>query len=94
MAVVYDKLLDEELSHKHPSSDLSDYTVLDDRYVNVAGDSMSGDLIFSSPTIGIILRDTNGIQWRVTVDTTGALVTSQTRTGQSMGLLLALTYTD
>lgn len=94
MAVVYDKLLDEELSHKHPSSDLSDYTVLDDRYVNAAGDSMTGDLIFSTAAIGIVLKDANGVQWRVTVDTTGALVTSQTQVGMSMGLLLALTYTD
>lgn len=94
MAVVYDKLLDTLLLHKHSSSDLSDYSVLDDRYINATGDVMSGDLIFNSDSIGIILRDSNGIQWRVTVDTTGALVTSQTQAGQSIGLLLALTYTE
>jgi hypothetical protein len=52
---------------------------------------MSGDLIFSDATKGIILLDTNGVQWRVTVDTTGALVTTQSYAGMGTGLLLALT---
>lgn len=91
MAVTYDKLLDELLLHTHSASDLSDLSALDDRYVNVLGDTMSGDLIFVDATKGIILRDTNGVQWRVTVDTTGALVTTQSYAGMGTGLLLALT---
>ena len=94
MAVTYDKLLDELLLHTHSADDLSDVSALDNRYVNVVGDTMSGDLIFSDATKGIILLDMNGVQWRVTVDTTGALVTSQSYAGMGTGLLLALTQAD
>ena len=38
--------------------------VLDERYVNVTGDTMTGDLIF--PATGFILTDQNGVQWRAT----------------------------
>lgn len=43
---------------------------------------------------GIVLTDSNGVQWRVTVDTTGHLVTTQlaTAAGTPIGLLLALTH--
>jgi len=91
MAVTYDKLLDELLLHTHSADDLSDLSVLDSRYVNVVGDVMTGDLIFGNATNGIILRDINGVQWRVTVNTTGALVTTQSYAGMGTGLLLALT---
>lgn len=94
MAVVYDKLLDEELSHRHPASDISDFSLLDDRYVNVTGDSMTGDLFFGSSAIGIILTSPGGSLWRVSVDDTGALVTSPTEGGSPMGLLLTLTYAN
>lgn len=91
MAVIYDLLLDEELSHKHPSSDLSDFTEFDDRYVNVTGDTMTGDLFFGNSNIGIVLQDSNGVNWRVTVDTDGNLVVTATDGGQPQGLLLSLT---
>lgn len=37
-----DKILGTPLSHKHKDSDISDFTVLDSRYVNVTGDTMTG----------------------------------------------------
>lgn len=76
-------------------------SALDDRYVNVTGDSMSGDLEFTNPNTGLILRSTSGsgivtgnpiglllaltyssdqgtvTRWRVTVDTSGHLITTQ-----------------
>jgi hypothetical protein len=43
------------------------------------------------PVTGFIMVDSNGVRWRITIDTTGALVSS-IMTGSPMGLLLSLTY--
>lgn len=43
----------------------------------------------------IILVDSNGVQWELTVDTDGALITTplnQIQSGNPVGLLLSLTY--
>ena len=40
---------------------------------------------------GIILTDSNGAQWRLTVNTDGSLQTSIITSGTPIGLLLALT---
>lgn len=64
----------------------------DSRYVNVTGDTMTGDLEF--PVTGFIMDDGASL-WRVTIDDTGALVTTVEAVvgvGNPMGLLLALTY--
>lgn len=53
-----------------------------------AGDALPSNLIFDSG--GFFLTDSAGIRWRVTVDTTGHLVTTLS-TGSPYGLLLALT---
>lgn len=71
MSVVFDKLLSKPLLHKHKASDISDG---DDRWVNVSGDTMEGDLIF--PVTGFIMTDSNGEQWRVTIGTDGTLTTT------------------
>lgn len=43
---------------------------------------------------GIFITDADGVEWQVTVDTSGNLVTTRVATtaGTPMGLLLALTY--
>jgi hypothetical protein len=45
----------------------------------------------SFPVTGFIMVDSNGTRWRITIDTTGALV-SNIMTGSPMGMLLTLTY--
>lgn len=43
----------------------------------------------------LVLTDSNGIPWNVTVSTSGTLVVTQAyKTGQPMGLLLTLTYSS
>lgn len=57
-------------------------------YVAKAGDTMTGDLRFSTSLIGIILND-GSASWRVTVNSSGALVTTQVANsplGPSLGL--------
>lgn len=61
-------------------------------YVKKAGDTMQGDLIF--PVNGFIMTDANNIQWRVTIDTTGHLVTSPLTTGTGGWLGLGFTLFD
>lgn len=64
----------------------------DTRYVNVTGDIMTGDLIF--PATGFVMKDTNGVQWRVTVETSGNLTTTEIVTSDPYfpyGLLLSAT---
>lgn len=48
----------------------------DATYINVSGDTMTGDLIFATDLIGVILKASNGTQYRVTVDNTGNLTTT------------------
>jgi hypothetical protein len=70
--VVYDKLLKTPLLHEHKAGDIVDG---DSRWINASGDTMEGDLIF--PVTGFIMTDANGTQWRVTIGTDGALITTQ-----------------
>lgn len=44
-------------------------------FVHISGDTMTGDLIF--PVTGFIMTDPNGVQWRVTIDILGSIVTTQ-----------------
>lgn len=46
------------------------------------------------PVSGITLTDSNGVQWILTIDTTGHLVTTlaTNNAGTAMGLLLVITY--
>lgn len=53
------------------------------KFVAVAGDTMTGDLNF--PATGYVMRDTNGVRWRVTVGTDGALITTQIVTTGELG---------
>ena len=55
---------------------------LDDWYVNVEGDTMTGQLNMQDNAI--ILQDSNGANWLLTVNTDGALVTTQ-QTGNIIG---------
>lgn len=53
----------------------------DSRYVNITGDTMTGDLNF--PSTGYVMRDSNGLRWRVTIGTDGAFVINAiTSTGE------------
>lgn len=71
MPVTIDKILGKPLLHSHKVSDITD---ADSTYVNVSGDVVTGDIIF--PSTGMILKDSNNLRWRLTVDTTGALTTT------------------
>lgn len=62
----------------------------DDAYVNANGDTMTGPLDMG--TNAILLQDTDGIKWILTVNTDGSLQTSMSMAGNPIGLLLALTY--
>lgn len=42
-------------------------------FVAVSGDTMTGDLQF--PVSGFLMEDNNGVIWRVTIGTDGAIVT-------------------
>lgn len=44
------------------------------QFVAVEGDTMEGDLEF--PATGFLMTDSNGIKWRVTIGTDGAIVTT------------------
>lgn len=60
----------------------------DARYLKLTGGTMTGDEIF--PANGYIMTDSGGVQWRVTVDTTGHLVTTKITAGASVWLSLGL----
>ena len=71
-------------------------------YVSRAGDTILGDLQFTSNSIGPVLTDSSGCTWRTTVATTGNLITTLINCpavivsrpctkGMSIGLLLSLT---
>jgi hypothetical protein len=65
----------------------------DSRYVNVTGDVMTGTLDMQKNAI--ILQASDNTRWNLTIDTTGALITTQITTptpGTPIGMLLALTY--
>lgn len=49
-----------------------DYTTLDDRYVNVTGDTMTGDLKFTNKGIHFVPGDTNQYLWKVYGSTDGS----------------------
>ena len=70
MKPVYDALLDEVVLHEHGAGDTVDLT----GYVQKAGSTMTGDLYF--PANGYVMLDSNGVRWRVTVGTDGALTTT------------------
>ena len=76
----------------HAALGVKSQTQLDSRYVNLSGDTMTGILNVSN--YGIILKDSDGVNWLMTVDTDGAIITTRqaTMTGQPIGLLLSLTY--
>ena len=50
----------------------------DARYVKKSGDTMTGDLNF--PVLGYVMRDSNGVRWKVTIGTDGAIVTTPVAT--------------
>ena len=81
---------------EHEILGVDDTTTLDNRYVNTSGDVMTGELDMQDNAI--ILEASDATRWRVTVDTSGALVTTQIvtagLTGQPIGLLLALTHSS
>ena len=79
MGATFDKLLGQVLLHSHKDSDLSDYTVLDARYVNVTGDSMTGSLNITVPTAtntGLVLKTSDD-------NTTNYLLDIQSSTSSS-----------
>ena len=43
-------------------------------YVKISGDTMTGDLEF--PATGYIMKNTNGVRYRVTITTDGVLTTT------------------
>lgn len=61
MKPTYDALLDEVVLHDHGSLPLS-------------GGTLTGDLVF--PATGYLMVDSDGVYWRVTVDTDGVLTTA------------------
>lgn len=74
-------------------------------YVSRAGDTILGDLTFTTNLIGPVLTDSDSCTWRTTITTGGnlvttliqcpAVVTSRPCTqGQSLGLLLAITCSE
>jgi hypothetical protein len=68
--------------------------ILDTHYVNVDGDTMTGELDMQDNAI--ILEAPNGGRYKVTVANDGSLVTTAIvagdNAGSPMGLLLILTY--
>ena len=86
--VVQDYLIGTPLLHDHTPE-------YDARYVNVTGDTMTGELTMG--TNAIVLEDSAGVEWKLTVNTDGALVTTEVvpilpLEGNPIGLLLTLTY--
>lgn len=69
-------------------------TVVEGTYVHLAGDKITGDLTF--PVNGYIMIDSNSASWRVTVDTSGHLVTTKivSGIGSPIGLLMSITYSS
>ena len=53
------------------------------QFVEISGDTMTGDLNF--PVTGFVMRDSNNLRWRVTVNTEGALVTTAIVSTGEMG---------
>lgn len=77
--------------HDHGIEDLP-MTTLDSRYVNITGDTMTGDLDLQEHFL--VLKASDGSRWRVSVETDGALRTSViVDPGSPIGLLLTLTNT-
>ena len=71
-------------------------TELDTRFVNVSGDTMTGNLVLGTHFLS--LTDSNGVVWHFTVDTSGAIVTApgevvNIQTGQPIGLM-GVTYAE
>ena len=63
---VYDALLDEVVMHDHGAT-TGDYLPL-------AGGTLTGDVNY--PATGWVMLDSNGVRWRVTVNTDGSLQTT------------------
>lgn len=92
MPVTVDKLLGTELLHKHKVSDLSD---IESTYLKLdaSNDPLTGELDVADNAI--IMQDSNGGRWKLTIETDGALKTIQITTpppGTPIGLSLILTY--
>ena len=62
MPVTIDKILGKPLLHLHADK------------LSLSGGTITGDVTY--PKTGMILTDANGLRWRLTVDTTGALTTT------------------
>lgn len=62
MPVTIDKILGKPLLHNHSDK------------LSLSGGTITGDVTY--PKTGMILTDANGLRWRLTVDTTGALTTT------------------
>jgi hypothetical protein len=50
-----------------------------DEFVNKSGDTITGDIVF--PVSGYLMRDANGVRWRVTIGIDGVLTTSEITEG-------------
>ena len=66
-------------------------------FVLKTGDTMTGDLTFGTDSIGPIITDSASCTWRITVATTGNLITNLLScpgagSGECMGILCAITY--
>lgn len=47
----------------------------DSRYVKKSGDTMTGSLNMGQNEI--ILKDSNNVEWKITIDTTGNIITTE-----------------
>lgn len=64
--VVFDPLLEDVVMHDHTDK------------LNLSGGIVSGDITY--PATGYIMKDSNGVRWKVTVGTDGALITTAVAT--------------
>jgi len=62
--------------HTHKSTDIVDAPT--NTFVNITGDTMTGNLTMG--TNWVILEDSGGTEWKITVNTDGALITSEVST--------------
>lgn len=60
--ITIDKILGKPLLHDHSEK------------LSLSGGTITGTVTF--PATGMILKDSNNLRWRLTVDTTGALTTT------------------